>query len=42
MNKKRVGVDDLVLLSKIQEKDICSNLKKRHGKDIIYVSVGIY
>lgn len=37
---KRVGVDDLVLLSKMQEKEICSNLKKRHAKDVIYTYIG--
>eukprot|EP00818_Percolomonas_sp_WS_P000139 CAMPEP_0117447222 /NCGR_PEP_ID=MMETSP0759-20121206/6759_1 /TAXON_ID=63605 /ORGANISM="Percolomonas cosmopolitus, Strain WS" /LENGTH=1076 /DNA_ID=CAMNT_0005239541 /DNA_START=77 /DNA_END=3307 /DNA_ORIENTATION=+ len=40
MNKKRVGVDDLVLLSKLQEKEICANLKKRHAKENIYTYIG--
>ena len=35
---KRSGVDDLVLLNKIDESSIAENLKKRFMEDIIYVS----
>ena len=37
-NMKRSGVDDLVLLNKIDESSIAENLKKRFMEDIIYVS----
>lgn len=33
------GVDDMVMLSKISNDGINDNLKKRHEKDIIYVSM---
>ncbi len=35
MNK--AGVEDLVLMSKINEENIVENLKKRYFADIIYV-----
>ena len=37
---KRSGVDDLVLLSKVEESAIVENLRKRFLEDIIYVSNG--
>jgi hypothetical protein len=30
-------VDDLVLMPKITEQDICANLEKRYFNDLIYV-----
>ena len=35
---KQSGVDDMVLLPKIQESAIVDNLKKRLMDDVIYVS----
>ena len=35
-----VGVEDLVLLPKIDNKNIMENLKLRHSKDLIYTSIG--
>lgn len=35
-----VGVEDLVLLQKIDNKSIMENLKLRHSKDLIYTSIG--
>ena len=37
-NKKASGVEDMVLLVKIQESAIVENLKKRYLDDLIYVS----
>ena len=37
-NVKQSGVDDMVLLPKIQETSIVDNLKKRLMDDVIYVS----
>lgn len=37
-NVKSSGVEDMVLLSKIQESSIVDNLKKRYMDDLIYVS----
>lgn len=37
-NKKASGVEDMVLLVKIQESAIVENLKKRFFDDLIYVS----
>ena len=37
-NVKQSGVDDMVLLPKIQESAIVDNLKKRLMEDVIYVS----
>jgi myosin heavy subunit len=34
--KKIIGVDDMVLLSKLKEEDISNNLKMRLEKDAIY------
>ena len=44
MSKKQrsVGVDDLVLLDKISEDAIVSNLKARYAQDIIYVVPTLY
>lgn len=36
---KTQGVEDMVLLSKITEADICENLKKRYMEDQIFVSL---
>ena len=33
-------MDDMVMLSKIDEKNIVDNLKKRHACDIIYTYIG--
>jgi len=38
-HKSAVGVDDMVLLSKIKEDEIVANLKKRYHADQIYVGV---
>ena len=38
-NKKSSGVEDMVLLVKIQEAAIVENLKKRYLDDLIYVSI---
>lgn len=38
-NKKSSGVEDMVLLVKIQEASIVENLKKRYLDDLIYVSL---
>ena len=38
-NKKASGVEDMVLLVKIQEASIVENLKKRYLDDLIYVSL---
>jgi myosin-1 len=40
-NKKSSGVEDMVLLVKIQEASIVENLKKRYLDDLIYVSSSI-
>lgn len=40
-NKKASGVEDMVLLVKIQESAIVENLKKRYLDDLIYVSTVI-
>jgi len=34
------GVDDLVLMPKITEQDICNNLEKRYFNDLIYTNIG--
>ena len=41
-NKKSSGVEDMVLLVKIQEASIVENLKKRYLDDLIYVSSSIF
>ena len=38
-NVKHSGVDDMVLLQKINEAAIVDNLKKRFMEDVIYVSL---
>lgn len=38
-NKKSSGVEDMVLLVKIQESSIVENLRKRYMDDYIYVSL---
>lgn len=38
--KKQAGVEDMVLLSKIQESAIVDNLKKRFQEDLIYTYIG--
>ena len=37
-NVKTSGLDDMVLLTKINDNDIVSNLKKRYMDDQIFVS----
>jgi len=39
-NVKNSGVEDMVLLSKIQESSIVENLKKRYMDDLIYTYIG--
>ena len=39
-NVKQSGVDDMVLLPKIQETSIVDNLKKRLMDDVIYTYIG--
>lgn len=34
---KQEGLDDMTLLAKVNNDEICSNLKMRYDKDIIYV-----
>lgn len=38
--RDRVGIQDFVLLDETTEAAFISNLKKRYGKDLIYVSLG--
>ncbi|XP_071844159.1 unconventional myosin-Ie-like isoform X1 [Apostichopus japonicus] len=38
--KKQAGVEDMVLLTKIQENAIVENLKKRFNEDLIYTYIG--
>lgn len=35
-----VGVDDMVLLAKVNENGILENLKMRHAADVIYTFIG--
>ena len=41
-SKKSSGVEDMVLLVKIQEAAIVENLKKRFFDDLIYVSYSMH
>ncbi len=40
MERKVVGVDDMVLLPSVSDSGILANLKARHGSDQIYTFIG--
>ena len=40
MNKSKYGVDDMVMLSSINEGSVVDNLKKRATNDVIYTYIG--
>jgi len=39
--KKTVGLEDMVLVSKITDDNIVDNIKKRYNEDLIYVRRGL-